>query len=173
MKHYKNICLIAVIAMVSVLSSVNAQSLYFKKKDGTQTSYIIDNIAKLTFEPGYVTLYQTSGNHDEFELNQIEYLSFQDYTSIEIHQNRFNTNDFVIYPNPVNDILNYRFSNDVQGKVIIEVFSVYGTILFRNCYNSIFETENQIDVSSLVDGVYFLHISNISSQQTISFIKLK
>jgi hypothetical protein len=70
-----------------------------------------------------------------------------------------------IYPNPANQ---YLYLKNINGSVNIDITDVTGQIVksFRN-------TSNQIDVSDMPTGFYFLRITEISKQaiQTIKFVK--
>ena len=72
-----------------------------------------------------------------------------------------------LYPNPANDILNYSFSKDVRLKSVV-VSDVSGKRIFSN--NSDL-TANQIDVSDLSSGIYFVTFSAEQGSFTKKFIK--
>lgn len=69
-----------------------------------------------------------------------------------------------IYPNPTSEILN--ISNIVNNYGIYTVYDVQGKVLI---YGSIIE--NNVDVSQLVTGVYFIKISEETRSTTLQFIK--
>ena len=60
------------------------------------------------------------------------------------------------YPNPVNDVL--FFENETAGSQI-KIFNTYGQEV-KNEMNSL----NQIDVSNLQRGIYFLHVSSAAAK---------
>lgn len=68
--------------------------------------------------------------------------------------------DFSIWPNPADNILNYRFNSANNRNVNVTLLDVQGRIVFIDSLN----TNNQlingsIDTQSLTNGVYFLRIS--------------
>lgn len=72
-----------------------------------------------------------------------------------------------LYPNPANDVLNYSFSKDVSLKSVV-VTDVSGKRIFSN--NSDLSV-NQIDVSDLSSGIYFVTFSSEQGSFTKKFVK--
>ena len=65
-------------------------------------------------------------------------------------------NEITIYPNPTNDRLNISLSQQ-SSSTTIQLFDITGRIVKNvNTLNNI----NQIDVSDLCNGLYFINISN-------------
>ncbi|MBI2270795.1 MAG: T9SS type A sorting domain-containing protein [Bacteroidetes bacterium] len=61
-----------------------------------------------------------------------------------------NENDFRIFPNPVNSILNIESTNKQLNKILI--YDLLGNKAEEMSYS------NQINISNLPNGVYFLNI---------------
>lgn len=78
----------------------------------------------------------------------------------------FSTTDFSVYPNPANDIINIKFSNNMQI-ANAQVYDLSGRLVFDAAVN------NQIiDVKSLSSGSYILKVKNSDGQQfTQKFLK--
>jgi len=75
------------------------------------------------------------------------------------------TNDFTIYPNPANDVINISSTlaviknaviTDVNGRIVKEISSL---------------NNNQIDISNLNSGIYFLSIESSEGKAIKKFIK--
>jgi hypothetical protein len=64
-----------------------------------------------------------------------------------------------IYPNPVEDILFVKLNLEVREKVILELFSITRSLLYRQDLNRARVTEAQISVQDLAPGTYFLRIT--------------
>jgi hypothetical protein len=69
-----------------------------------------------------------------------------------------------LYPNPVTNVLNIKQGN--QELLTIEVINVLGESLL-----SVNGTNNQVDVSSLTAGVYFLKVTSKHGQHVEQFVK--
>jgi hypothetical protein len=80
----------------------------------------------------------------------------------------------VIFPNPVNDLLNLRLANNTTGKMLIRIFDangrlVQGSTLEKNGTS----IESAVDVSKLSKGVYVLQLMTESGGITTrKFVKL-
>lgn len=65
-------------------------------------------------------------------------------------------NDFEIFPNPCNSILNINNDKDFINSIII--YNVFGKIAFTQ--NNIYNTKYSIDLSKIDSGIYFLEIKH-------------
>lgn len=71
---------------------------------------------------------------------------------------------FVVYPNPTSEYINIK--GRIEADTALEIFSVTGQKI-----QTIKENFNQIDVSRLENGVYFLKITSSVGEKNIKFIK--
>ena len=77
-----------------------------------------------------------------------------------------NTNTITIHPNPTSDILMISGLNKVSGVRGLEITSPKGDIVRR-----LEGTKEEINVSMLKSGIYFLNINHDKGVETIRFIK--
>ena len=77
----------------------------------------------------------------------------------------FNTTSFTVYPNPVKDILHINY-NDAITK--IQVVNMLGQEIITKSVNN---TQNEIDMSGLVQGTYLVKITSNDRVKTIKVIK--
>ena len=73
------------------------------------------------------------------------------------------TNDFKIYPNPTNDLININ-SNNNHSFTSVKVYDLSGKMLIES-------SDNKISVSNLSSGVYLLRIMTETGEITKKFIK--
>jgi serine protease AprX len=78
-----------------------------------------------------------------------------------------NGKNVLLYPNPVQNILNYA-SSDVVNFDEFAITDVYGKLILTQKFGS---GANQIDVSHLQTGVYFIRFSNSKTSTVKKFIK--
>jgi hypothetical protein len=77
----------------------------------------------------------------------------------------FDSNSFSFYPNPVNEILNLSYSQEMTN---VRVFNVIGQeVLVKN----INATTAQVDMTGLANGAYFVKVSTDKATKTIKVIK--
>lgn len=72
--------------------------------------------------------------------------------------------DFMIYPNPVQDVLNIASSS--KSKIEYKISNVIGQIVEHNSTNN-----QKIDVSKLKQGVYIIQLTQDNKRTTKKFIK--
>ncbi len=87
---------------------------------------------------------------------------FQNTPFLGIKENELN--NFKIYPNPVRDVLTIASDN-----LLIENYKIYSTngTLILSKINS----QNNIDVSGLANGIYFIEVTSESGNKVQKFIK--
>ncbi|TXD70631.1 T9SS type A sorting domain-containing protein [Aequorivita lipolytica] len=91
------------------------------------------------------------------------------FKSYSLSASNFQKNEFLLYPNPVKNNL-FLSSDENIGNLNIKIFNIEGKLL--STQNTTFEKQVSIDVSSLVNGIYFLNIEDESGNVEIKkFIK--
>ena len=77
-----------------------------------------------------------------------------------------NTNsEFSIYPNPVNDILNLSYTQEMN---VVKVYNIIGQELLSKKVNS---SSTQIDISNFANGTYFIQVTTEIAMKTVRIIK--
>lgn len=84
------------------------------------------------------------------------------------------TGGLLIYPNPVNDLVNLRLANKITGKMLIKIFDANGRLVQASMLEKDGTSiESAIDVSKLNKGIYVLELLTESGGITTrKFIKL-
>ena len=81
----------------------------------------------------------------------------------------------IVCPNPVTDVMNISFNNDLNGQAVLKVYDLTGKVVLSRIYNSAFtpQVTNKIvlSVSQLVSGLYYFTITNNGSIMNGKFIK--
>ncbi|HUH25173.1 MAG TPA: zinc-dependent metalloprotease family protein [Flavobacterium sp.] len=76
-----------------------------------------------------------------------------------------------VYPNPVKNVLNIRFSSEHSGKTKYDIFNLNGRLVQSFERESSTENNYQIDVQHLASGTYILIINNEGYTANRKFIK--
>jgi len=95
-------------------------------------------------------------NASGFELNW--------YTTNAVEETRLETANVQVFPNPTSGQLHLR-SYELQENTEYQIYSVVGQLLQSEIVN--LQSEIEIDVSHLANGMYFLKIGN----KVVKFIK--
>ncbi len=101
------------------------------------------------------------------------YFSEDNFTDVkEAKKEADGEKSFVLYPNPVSDILNIKSLTDTKRKYTLTVYNSEGKILRREFsqFNGNEKTYS-IDVSELQSGMYFLWLQSIDYQQMLKFVR--
>lgn len=142
-------------------------SLNVHNKLSTKTSFAVSAIQKLIISGGNLTINKKDATSSTYLLSDVAYLDFSSITTEKVQ----NQTDklFVLYPNPVQDVLNIEClisSNaDVQKLEIIGIDGI--TILSETPSNG----KMSLKVTSLLKGIYFCRFNNGNKITTTRFIK--
>ena len=148
--------------------SINAQTMFVRPIVGSQTTYPVANIQKLTFDNGNMLVTNNTGASGSFALSGLRYVSFTDF-NLGTTNPALATNKFYAYPNPASHMLNIAGSNAMQRVSQIEILSLEGRLLMQQKPSN--ESAPQADVSALPQGMYLCKITNGNQQETIKFLK--
>jgi len=166
--------LLCVVFLLSIgFSSLKAQNaLYVKEKSGTQTSFILNSLRKLTFPAGNLTVIKTDGTTSTYTFSTIRSLTFSDLINNVSPMVQKERSKLTLYPNPVIDQLQISYETFKEGSVQAEIIDFQGRILYRQT-SSCQEGINQatISVSQLQKGLYLFRLQNGNNVETIKFIK--
>ena len=79
--------------------------------------------------------------------------------------NTFNNSSFTFYPNPVKDVLNLSYSQNISK---VQVINLLGQEMLVKTMN---ENQGQIDMSQLSSGTYLVKVTSEDQVKTIKVIK--
>ena len=145
-----------------IIDSVNT---YFADQRYLYT-YSINNFKNLTsvkyFSGG------TNGSLGLYNYRNYYYTEYDDPTAAtNIERPQINLE---LFPNPANDILNYRVGSVGNNNFIVSIFNVAGNLLYRNNFKS---NLGKINLSAFKAGVYIFEIANLDdgSSKKVKFVK--
>jgi len=79
-----------------------------------------------------------------------------------------------LYPNPATDEINLVLGPEMSNQNLsVVILDVMGKNVFQETFNAASQTELEIPISNLADGVYILQLSNGNYQQNLKFVKRK
>lgn len=76
------------------------------------------------------------------------------YTGVLSSESFNNTTDFQLYPNPANEVVQFKFTESVEK---ISIYNTLGQLVQENVFNS---NEGTISIEQLTAGTYFIKINN-------------
>ena len=163
---------IIIFLMVIGFGGINAQTaLNVTNKSGTQTTFVLTGINKLTFNSGNMTVTKKDGNINGFALSNVQYLNFTNLTAIDpVTKEQFSST--LLYPNPVRDLLQIRYESTNEENVRIEIINVQGQMIVQQ--NEISQAGTNyysIRFNTFQNGIYLCRIQNGSKTEIAKFIK--
>lgn len=87
------------------------------------------------------------------------------YEMLVINENE--ATEFLLFPNPSSNILNFAFPTDIE-KMEISVFNLLGENILKNSVN---KSNSTINIASLTNGLYLIQISYNNTVKTIKVLK--
>lgn len=154
--------LILVLLLATHASQGFAQQLVVKLTNGTEVARALNQVRKLTFDPGQVSVVLQTGNSESYAMQQVQKLYFESLTSGTAD----NINPFQqvnLYPNPASDIV--YLSGLPQGVSHAFIYSFEGRQLLSA---SVSPEANSINLRSLKPGIYML----VLDSRAIKLIRL-
>ncbi len=163
--------LISVIMFTGLAGTgIQAQSMYVREKTGNVTTYSVDNLRKLTFIPGKLSVSKSVGNTDEYLLEELRFLTFSDVIIGTDHPDRDDLQSgFRIFPNPVKSFLTIASPPHTTLNGRLEVVNFSGNVL--KSLEVSHADEFIIDLRDLADGIYTCRFRNVMGWYVGKFIK--
>ncbi len=109
-----------------------------------------------TLHIGVWTYNSTGGVDGDFQLSAYD---------ASLANNTFSSSNFTFYPNPVKDVLNLSYSQNISK---VQVINLLGQEMLVKSMN---ETKGQIDMSQLSSGTYLVKVTSEDQIKTIKVIK--
>jgi hypothetical protein len=156
----KRLKLIVLLLFGLGLTGLQAQTLYVKEKNCTQTAYALNSIQKLTFSSGNVVVQKTNNTAGVHALSGVSYMNFTDLM--------IGHSILTVYPNPVIDVLNIDFTCLI-GEYTISILTVEGKLM--QTLNTNGNSLIAFNTSNLSPGIYLCRFANETEIKTIKFAK--
>ena len=168
MRH-KRLKLIGLLMLGLGLTGLQAQIMFVKETNGTQTAYVMNNIRKMSFSLGNLNITNNDNDSVVYALNGLRHLK---YLKIPTDLNKpllVQNQKIFVFPNPATNELKIDLSGVAKPVGTINIISIEGkTIISQKTTNEMVIT---LDISSLPKGIYLCRYSNSTEINTVKFIK--
>jgi hypothetical protein len=159
----KKILLFTILVVIGF--GVSAQHLYVQPIGSEQVAFAFEHKPKITFGNGTKTI-QTTSQNETFLLSNIQNLSFKFNAPTSNVPNFAETNNILIFPNPVKNELTLIVEN-LTPNTSYRIFDMSGKLQKTN---QIVSETTQIQMQNFRSGTYILHI--VCNNQTIQSFKI-
>ena len=165
----KRLKLSAVLLLGLGLTGLQAQTMYVKENNGTQTAYALSNIQKMSFSSGNLIVAKTDNTNGVYALNNLRYFNFTDLSTKIEEPLSFQKQMLRVYPNPVTNVLNIDLTGTAQVEGTLIIFNFEGkTVLNRQVSHA---GVLSLDISHLSKGLYLCRYTNLTETRTVKIIK--
>jgi len=168
--RYKQLKLSAVLLLGLGLTEVEAQALYVKEHNGTETAYALSNVQKMTFSSGNAIIQKTDNTSWSYVLSELNYLSFTDPEGIDEQQMQTgNANNLLVYPNPATNMLNIDLTSTKREGGSISILTLDGKVM-QTQKTSAANVET-LNLSRLPQGIYLCCYTGKTEIRIVKIIK--
>jgi hypothetical protein len=168
MKH-KRLKTLLLLLIAAGLTGIQAQEMFVNETNGTKTTYVLDDIQKMSFADGNLTVDKKDNSSTVYALSDLQYIDFtKPVVNINEMENAGN-NSLNIYPNPANNLLHIEVKDGMGSTGTISIINLQGKVIetVQNDSNGLVS----IDISHLSKGIYICRHTNSKGTKTIKFIK--
>lgn len=173
MQHTSKKIGILLILGFSLTCMQGQNALIVNRKSGANASFVLTDIAKLTFAAGNMTVNKKTGNAGTYALTDIRYLNFSDdFTGTgELATDR--AGKPAVYPNPATDELHIRYTPATATRCVrIEIIDLQGkTVYSRSVTVQVGAGLLTVPVHALPRGLYLCRVQQGNNMESTKFIK--
>ena len=153
---------------------LRAQSIHFNYTDGTNASYNLADVRKITFDADVMNLHLLDGSVYAWNVSTIGHYEY-DETSLNLNEwiSAANAWEVSVFPNPTNTNLHIRFNLPKEDEVSITLYDIQGKLILEKKMGNQISGEHQetLDLKNLIQGSYVCRITGKQNSITKQVIK--
>jgi len=159
--------------MVLFITGIQAQNkLYIQAKDGTRSSFPLNEIRKLTFPSRTLIVYDNDGNTEAYPFTELRQARFTQWVAGNNTIDQSGNSRLTLFPNPVSNELKVMIQSSSAEPIEIQILDIQGkTVYFLTEHTLPGYRQINIDLSDLQKGLYVCRVNNGKSRQTRKFLK--
>jgi len=166
---------IALLGMMLLFTlGIQAQSIYFDYSDGTNTSYNLADVRKITFDADLMNLHFWDGSLYAWNVSTIDFYQY-DETPLNVQEwlNNANAWKVLIFPNPTSTNLILYYNLPKEDAITIALFDMQGKLILQKYLGEKLSGEHHqtIDVNNLPEGEYVCRINGLHQSVSKTVIK--
>jgi len=151
-----------------------AQSIYFNYTDGTEASYALADVRKITFDNDVMNLHFVDGSLYSWNVSTIGYYQY-DESQVNVREwlNQANAWEVSVYPNPTDARLNLQFNVPVADVVSLSFHDAQGKLILEKKLGALpTGVHNEaLDLGPLPQGIYVCRIAGRQYSVTKQIVK--
>ncbi len=153
---------------------LRAQSIHFNYTDGTNASYNLADVRKITFDTDLMNLHLWDGSVYGWNVSTIgDYQYNESLLNVQEWLNSANAREVLIFPNPTSTNLNVRYNLAKEDDITIALFDMQGKLILQKRVGKQVSGEHQetLNLTSIPQGNYGCRISGQQNTITKTVIK--
>jgi hypothetical protein len=167
----KDITAIFLFLTICFLPELKAQnSLYIRFATGTESSFPLTDIRKISFDSNFVTLQLQNGTSFSWAAATIDYYKYDNITSVKQITSGHNPWELKVIPNPSDGKQTLRFRFPAGGDAVLQVFDAAGKQVYQQQHEKLPQGEQELSLDwPAIPGNYrlLLQTSDFAVSQTI------
>ncbi len=167
----QNISSIFLILLLNIFSELKAQnSLYIRFASGTESSFPLSDIRKISFESNFIKLQLQNGTSYSWAAGTIDFYKYDNITSVKQITSGDNPWELKVIPNPSDGKQTLRFRLPAGGDAVLQVFDAAGKQMYEQQHQKLPQGEQELSLDwSAIPGNYrlLLQTSDFAVSQTI------
>jgi hypothetical protein len=155
-KHKPKHLVMLLLALIFTVG-LRAQSIHFNFTDGTNAAYNLQDVRKVTFDQDVMNLHLWDGSLYAWNVSTIGYYEYDENTvNMQELLNDVNTWQVIVFPNPVNNILQVQFNLPKEDVVKIALYDMQGKLIVEKDMGKRSSGQHQemLDLLNLPAGTY-------------------
>ena len=165
----KSLTLAMFLLALLISIGIKAQSIYFNFTNGTNTSYNLTDVRKITFDNDLMNLHLLDGSIYTWNVSTIGYYQYElSNLNIQESLNAANSMNISVFPNPTSSSINIRFDLFKEDIISISLFDIHGKVILEKNLGKIISGQYQetLDISSLNQGFYNCRVQGMNQSVT-------
>ena len=151
----KKILLLTIV--VCICTIVRSQSVYFNFNNGTQTSYNLEDVRKITFNADVMSLHLWGGTIYSWNVSTIEHYQYsENMIGVEEVLALANEIEVNVYPNPTKNILHIAYTIHQEDEIKVSLYSLDGRLVLYKVLGRQISGEHlhQFEIAEFPAGTY-------------------
>jgi hypothetical protein len=153
---------------------IQAQSIHFNFNNGTNASYNLADVRKITFSADVMNLHLQDGTIYSWNVSTIGHYEY-DANSVNVEHLLDETNNWnlQLFPNPTSDEVQLKYNLPKEDKIQIALYDLQGKLILEKNLGSKNEGENldNLDLRQIATGIYICRISGEKNSISKQIIK--
>jgi hypothetical protein len=151
---------------------ISAQSINFNYSDGTNASYNVSDVEKITFTDDVMNLHLLNGSVYTWNVSTITKYKYSVY-SLNVEQPIKNSWQVFVYPNPATSSINFQFNLPSEDDVKLKLYDLQGKLILEKNFGKLNAGEflESIDLINVSPGTYICKITGNQYSLTKKVVK--